>query len=137
MPSQWKIPGVRPAGVHPEYLLVCGSRSFTDYELLEWKLEQVTFKWEDVKVVHGACRQGADLLAEKWAEANWYDRQHFPADWHGRGRGAGMRRNTTMVEAVLAEGGYMVAFWDGSSPGTADTIEKFRRQSSRFSIQLF
>lgn len=140
---------MRPAGVHPEYLLVTGSRSFDDYDLLTWRCELITAKWEDVVVCHGHSFHrsmqtargtrytGADWHAEKWAEANWYDRQHFIADWNKLGRAAGPARNAEMVDFVLRQGGFMVAFWDGSSPGTADCIRRFVSYSDRYVIQRF
>jgi hypothetical protein len=146
MPSQWKVPGVRPAGVSPEHVLVCGTRTFDDYDLLEWRLEKVTFKWEDVVVIHGCnwsrhprtgMKIGADWLAERWADENWYDRNYFIPDWEKHGKAAGPIRNTEMVNYALEQGAYMVAFWDGESRGTADTIKKFSKESSRYHIQRY
>lgn len=51
---------------------------------------------------------------------------HFdviPALWDVYGKSAGMMRNGTIV--ALAD--RIVAFWDGQSKGTADTIAKARR----------
>lgn len=148
MPSQWKVPGVRPKGVSPELLLVTGTRTFDDYDILEWRCELITGRWDDVVVVHGHSFHGAwgprgrrytgaDWHAEKWAEKNWYDRQHFIADWDRYGKAAGPRRNAEMVRHVLDHGGFMVAFWDGKSPGTADTIRRFTEESDRYFIQRY
>jgi hypothetical protein len=134
MPSQWKD-NRRPPGVLPEYLLVCGTRTFDDYDLLEWKLEKLTYFWDDVVVVHGGnvtklrdgSKAGADYLAERWAEHHWYDRVHFLPDWEKHGAAAGPIRNREMCEFVAGHGGLLVAFWDGKSKGTADCVRQFRK----------
>jgi hypothetical protein len=143
VPSQW-VNCVRPKGVVPEYLLVCGGRDFDDYDLLEWKLERVTYWWDDVIVCHGhgfnksGRPPGADRLAELWAEKNWYDRQHFHADWDKHGKAAGPMRNREMCRFVESMGGLLVAFWDGESPGTKNCIEEFRKLSpTRVVIQRY
>lgn len=141
MPSQWK--GCkRPAGVVPDYLLVTGTRTFDDYDLLVWKLEAVTIRWDDVIVCHGHSfhrlrtggYSGADWYAEKWAEKNWYDREHFHADWEKHGKAAGPIRNRAMVDFVLRMGGELVAFWDGESPGTKDCVRQFAARSDRYHV---
>ena len=68
---------------------------------------------------------GADQMAVYWAQeagANW---EVFPAFWNRQpdgsyDRGAGMRRNTQIAQRC----DWAVAFWNGNSPGTADTIRK-------------
>lgn len=149
MPSQWREKK-RPAGVSPDYLLVTGTRTFDDYDLLAWRLELVTIWWHDVVVCHGhsftKSRRwpphspfvGADWHAEKWAEKNWYDREHFIADWEKHGKAAGPIRNKAMCEWVAARGGFLVAFWDGRSPGTAHCIEEWKRLApGRILIQRY
>lgn len=148
MPSQW-INNKRPAGVVPDFLLVTGTRTFDDYDLLAWKLEKVTIRWDDVIVCHGHSfyrpmqtargnrYTGADWHAEKWAEYNWYDRQHFHADWEKHGKAAGPIRNRKMVDFVVSQGGVLVAFWDGRSPGTADCVRQFAARSSRYHVQEY
>jgi hypothetical protein len=140
VPSQWKDCR-RPPGVVPEFLLVTGTRTFDDYELLEWKLDLVTYFWDDVAVCHGHSfhrtprgHTGADWHAEKWAEKNWYDRHHYIADWEKYGKAAGPRRNGEMCRFVAAQDGTLVAFWDGKSKGTADCVRQFRALSPRVHV---
>lgn len=47
----------------------------------------------------------------------------IPAMWDVYGKSAGMKRNG----AIVALADRIVAFWDGQSRGTADTIAKARR----------
>jgi hypothetical protein len=46
----------------------------------------------------------------------------FRADWDRYGRSAGPRRNADIVRTADR----VVAFWDGKSPGTFDTLRKAR-----------
>lgn len=44
----------------------------------------------------------------------------IPADWNRHGKKAGMIRNAAIVRRAES----VVAFWDGKSPGTANTIRR-------------
>lgn len=48
----------------------------------------------------------------------------FVADWKRYGKAAGPIRNSQMLEYVKQENPLVVAFWDGESHGTRDTINK-------------
>jgi len=112
---------------------IVGSREFTDYELMvRWMgsiLGECGLKWgldwdrlEDrqrVLVISGGAR-GADSLAGRYANDVGFYFTEIPACWDVYGKRAGMIRNTQIVESA----DLIVAFWDGESRGTADTIEK-------------
>lgn len=108
-------------------VIVCGSRDFDDYpKLCRWLdhlLSRVT-KTHRVIVVHGACR-GADSLAESYARSRGLLVESYPADWDRYGRSAGPKRNAKMVGIANA----VVAFWDGKSSGTRDTIDKAKQKN--------
>lgn len=77
----------------------------------------------DTVVVSGGAR-GVDAWAAKFARNRGLPEPLiFEADWVNRGLGAGKERNHQIVEACDR----LVAFWDGSSRGTADTIELARK----------
>lgn len=65
---------------------------------------------------------GVDSVAAQAAEACGLEVVIHHADWARRGRRAGPERNARMV----ADADEVVAFWDGSSRGTADTISRAR-----------
>jgi len=103
----------------PTYkLIVAGSRSWTDYELMRAKLREF---WQQVvpkdaagiEIVSGAA-PGADELGEKIAQMNGVPCKQFPANWDLFGRSAGYRRNEQM--ANYANGA--IVFWDGESKGS-------------------
>jgi hypothetical protein len=106
-------------------IAVVGSRSFNTYNILEEKLDTLLKekKIDDkrIVIVSGGAN-GADTLAEFYAQNKGYDKLIFEADWEKYGKSAGFRRNETIVENA----DIVVAFWDGQSRGTKDTIDKAR-----------
>jgi hypothetical protein len=112
---------------------IVGSRSFTDYNQFVRCMESIMgsygIQWgldwdrdEDrqrVLIVSGGAH-GADAMAERYAFDCGFKFMSILAEWDVYGKSAGMRRNTQIVECA----DLVVAFWDGESRGTADSIEK-------------
>lgn len=71
------------------------------------------------KVVSGAAA-GPDTWGVNAAKAVGHPIEEIPADWDRLGRKAGFARNTTIAEKADK----VLAFWDGKSRGTRDTIIK-------------
>lgn len=138
------VNGIRPKGVVPTRLVVVGTRTFNQPARMWEILDRFVFWWDDVFLitganysdwngehfqrswVHGQGSQytGADYHAWKWAEHNWYERQTVCAEWKRYGKSAGPRRNREMLK-VAGPNCFLVAFWDGRSPGTADCLRAF------------
>jgi hypothetical protein len=119
---------------------VCGTRTFSDWRLLYAKMDRLTRGLGRFFIVTGAGRHtvwrrgkelqvGADWFAEQWAYSRMCPVQLFhpdtarirpPACYHAR--------NREMVDYLrdCAEV-YMVAFWDGRSPGTRSVLELCHR----------
>lgn len=83
----------------------------------------------DDVVISGGAR-GVDSWAVACAMARGLQYQVFEAQWDyyrpadpTKKNPAGVHRNTQIV----AEADVVVAFWDGKSPGTRDTITKARK----------
>ena len=72
-------------------------------------------------VVSGGA-SGVDSWAANAAVFHHLDTLVFRADWKAHGRAAGMMRNQDIVDAADR----LVAFWDGESRGTKDSIAKAR-----------
>jgi hypothetical protein len=100
-------------------LIIAGGRDLQAYTLVEMWADRV-LTWHDVTEVVCGDATGADSLGERWANAKGIPVKHFPADWDGLGKKAGLVRNGQMA----AYGTALLAFWDGRSRGTADMIEK-------------
>lgn len=73
-------------------------------------------------VVSGGAR-GVDTTAEQAARFCGLSVEVFPADWKKHGKAAGFIRNKEIVDFSDR----VVAFWDGKSRGTLNTIEYARR----------
>lgn len=92
--------------VQPVRVLVTGSRTWDAPEIIVQALSEawaVNPRGEEFVVIHGACPQGADAIADRVARSfarhcGWKIERH-PADWERYGKGAGFRRNNEMVKA--------------------------------------
>lgn len=107
-------------------VIVAGSRSMNDYELLEKTLteyfERKGISNEEVEIVSGTAR-GTDSLGEKFAEEYHCTLTKFPADWNRFSKSAGYKRNVQMAEYASKSNGVLFAFWDGVSKGTKHMID--------------
>ena len=99
-------------------LIVAGTRTFDDYELLAAWLNTLREFYGDIVIISGTA-PGADRLAESYAERNKIQVKRFPADWDKHGKAAGPIRNQQMCEV----GDALLAFWNGQSRGTASMIK--------------
>jgi len=107
-------------------MIVAGSRGFDDYGYLSEKLDGIIEEIHDeIEIVSGGAK-GADSLGEQYAEERGIPVKQFAPDWKRFGKSAGFRRNREMLDYAKEEQTVVVAFWDGESKGTADTIKKAR-----------
>lgn len=104
---------------------VVGCRDFHDYATFCAVLERIVEGWRrkrrigrTITIVSGGAT-GADTLAAQYAEEHDLELEIFPAQWQRYGKAAGPKRNRQIVVACDR----IVAFWDGSSRGTASTLE--------------
>jgi hypothetical protein len=109
-------PTTAPTAI-PTRVVVCGGRDFQDYARLEQSLDTLLNGLPPVEIISGAAH-GADLLGERYARTRGLICHRFPADWQRYGRRAGYVRNQQMVDQCDR----VVAFWDGQSRGTKNTI---------------
>jgi hypothetical protein len=107
---------------------VIGSRSFNDYEKLKDTLSKIS-----ISLLVSGGANGADKLGEQYANENNIPTKIFLPDWEKHGRVAGFLRNTDIInEAEL-----VVAFWDQTSKGTKDSIDKAEKQGKKVLIIPF
>ena len=88
----------------PYRVLVTGSRAWRGHAIIHNALDTLHADHPDMILVHGACPQGADAIAERWAVL----------------RGAGFRRNAEMVKAGAA---VCLAFIRAGSSGASHTAD--------------
>lgn len=102
-------------------IAVVGSRDFDDNNLL---FNYLSERKERISLIVSGGARGADTLATRWAQDNGVPYLVFPALWHDPVtgdfiRGAGFKRNRHIVQNCDV----VLAFWDGQSNGTANTIQ--------------
>ncbi|BBW98885.1 DUF2493 domain-containing protein [Geobacillus subterraneus] len=107
----------------PWKVIVAGSRSFSDYRMMEQALLYYLSRCDLslVEIVSGTAR-GADQLGERFAQEHGCAIKRFPADWARYGKRAGLIRNEEMAKYADA----CVCFWDGKSRGTKHMIDVAR-----------
>lgn len=97
---------------------IVGSRDYPRLELVRMAVKHLT---PEDTVISGGAR-GVDSEAAAAAKRNGIPLIVFLADWEKYGKRAGFLRNTQIVEACDV----VMAFWDGKSRGTMDTVTKAR-----------
>ena len=110
-------------------LAIVGGRDFNDkYLMAEYLAIFMTAYTNqecdppEVEVISGGAK-GADTLGERFAKIYRCPITIFKPDWDTHGKAAGFIRNQTIIDNC----DMVLAFWDGKSHGTADTIGKAKR----------
>ncbi len=116
-------------------ILVCGGRSYNNWDQLSKTLDDICFQREwihppdeygnwlpYVTIVHGGAK-GADTLATDWAVVNWCCLTIHAADWKKHGKAAGPIRNQQMLDSEKID--LVVAFPGGT--GTADMVSRAKQ----------
>lgn len=92
--------------IRPFRVLVTGSRTWEDAATVFGALDDLLRDHRMVRVIHGACPQGADKIAQQWVTRTFRhsllgfaESEPHPADWGRHGKAAGFRRNAEMVGA--------------------------------------
>ena len=125
-------------------IIVAGSRNFSNYTLLFNTLDTL-ISLDDI-IVSG-CADGPDSMAISYGEMRGISVEKYPAKWddlsvipcvkkvnrYGKAYNAlaGYNRNREMLNAIKnnPDGGFVIAFWDGKSRGTADMIKIAKENS--------
>ena len=97
---------------------IVGSRDYPSPSLVRAFVNTLP---DDTIIISGGAR-GVDTVAEQAARYRHLKVEIYPAEWDKWGRSAGMMRNGKIINAADR----VVAFWDGISKGTADSIRKAR-----------
>ena len=113
-------------------LIIAGSRTFNDYQLMCDKLDWLLQNQDNVSVVYGEAK-GADALGRKYGEERGCEILSYPADWDKYGKQAGYIRNEQMATAADA----CVVFWDGKSKGSKHMIDTMRKLNKPVKVILF
>lgn len=106
-------------------IAVVGSRTFTDYQLLSTILKEY-----DIKQLISGGAAGADKLAEQYAKEYNIPIIVYKPDWQKHGKIAGLLRNTDIIK----DADIVIAFWNGISTGTKDSINKAKEMNKQLRI---
>ena len=109
-------------------IAVIGSRTFDKYE----SVVNILSKLGVTEIISGGAK-GADTLAERYAKEFDIPTKIFLPDWETYGKKAGFMRNTQIIE----ECEMVVAFWDGESKGTKDSLDKAEKLGKKVMIIPF
>ena len=102
-------------------VIVCGTRGL--YGGVHWlDLKHELDELKPKTIIHGACMNSADQMADKYARDNRIEVIKFPADWATYKKHAGFLRNRQMAAESHAD--FCVAVWDGKSNGTRNMIQE-------------
>lgn len=122
---------------------VIGSRQFDNYNLM-----CETLKKFDITTIVSGRGGSADKMAEQYAKDNNIETLIFPADWKDMSEPcikkinkfgkpynslAGFKRNTLIVQNC----DFVIAFWDGVSSGSKDSINKAKNLNKEVIIINF
>ena len=110
---------IEPKILEPKIrVAIVGSRDFTSVAEVHSYMRANLNPQQHIIVSGGA--RGVDFMAGNYGRKHDFEVvEHLP-DWEKHGRGAGLIRNSLIVDDCDT----FVAFWDGTSRGTLDTIKK-------------
>jgi len=109
---------------------VVGGRDFKDEQQLKNVLDELNPR--PTQIISGGAK-GADTLAKKYADSNNIICTVVPARWELYGRAAGPIRNKEIVR--LSD--MVVAFWDGKSRGTKNTINTAKQYRKTLAVHNY
>lgn len=112
-------------------LAVIGSRTFNDYELLKHHLNKINKVQPITAIVSGGAK-GADKLSERYAKEYNIPTIIFYPDWN-LGKHAGFLRNAD----IITEADKVIAFHDGVSKGTLNSISIAKKQNKKVRVVIF
>lgn len=110
-------------------LAVIGSRNFNNKECLYKHLTQFNSQCPISEIVSGGAK-GADSLGFDWAVNHNIPTKIFKPDWAKYGKGAGFIRN----KDIINNSEYVIAFWDGISKGTKNSIDLAKKLNKELKI---
>jgi hypothetical protein len=113
-------------------LAIVGSRHFTDKKkFTAWVYQWVEKHGKPSMIVSGGA-DGADALAEEYANEHDIQLEVLPADWNTYGTRAGPYRNTQIATLCT----HMLAFPSKDGTGTQDSIKKAQDRKKDVTIHF-
>ena len=110
-------------------LAVIGSKEFSDYNLLK----SVLNKEKEIEQIISGGAEGADFLAQKYAQENNIKFLEFPPNYEKHGNEAKHIRNRLIVE----NSDKVIAFYDEKCEGTKYTMDYARQMHKSVMVILY
>lgn len=105
-------------------VLISGSRGWKDWQEIVDAIVNELFIDADLTIVHGACGDGADFIADRVAARAGIKTERHPAQWRRYGAAAGPIRNHAMAKLGAD---VMHAFVLDNSRGTSNCIREAKK----------
>ena len=111
-------------------LAIIGSRNFNNYTFAQKEILNIIKDNKIIinKIISGGA-VGADKIGEKFSEKFNIPIEIIKPDW-SKGKQGGVIRNTDIIN----KSNYVIAFWDGQSKGTLDSINKAKKLNKKLFI---
>jgi len=116
-------------------LIVAGSRSIDDYDLITKRISSILLKeCPNNKVTHliSGRASGPDKIGEYWASLIGVPIIYMPADWDQYKKAAGSIRNAEMAKIC----DFAIIFWDGKSKGTQNMIFNMKKVNKPYIVEV-
>ena len=114
-------------------IAIVGSRKFPDPELVYQCVQNIYDHFgKDVVIVSGGCPNSPDVWAEEAAIMLDMAEPEIYLYENDKGKQGGFARNGKIV----APADLVIAFWDGKSHGTFDTIQKATKAKKPTDIRI-
>lgn len=107
-------------------VVIAGGINFNDYEMLCEKVSELLEGRDHITIISGHAR-GADSLGERYAKEHGMDLYVIEAEWKKYGKAAGPIRNRKMLQYAMEDEPMLIAFWNGTSRGTWNTISTAKK----------
>ncbi|ARF12205.1 protein of unknown function DUF2493 [Klosneuvirus KNV1] len=105
------------------HLGIVGYRGFTDYEKFSQLVDEYIEEIGSPEFIISGGAKGTDTMAEKYAQDHNIQTKIFKPDWEKHGKGAGIMRNTDIIQNST----HVIAFLSQKSIGTIDSINKAKK----------
>jgi hypothetical protein len=117
--------------INESNLAIIGSRTFNNYSYAKKEILNILQKNKIpiTKIISGGAN-GVDKIAEIFASKYNIPIEVITPNWEKEGKQAGVIRNTDIIK----KSDYVIAFWDGESKGTLDSINKAKKLNKKIFI---
>lgn len=113
-------------------LAIVGTRTYDDYEQMsDFLYSHISLDIID-KIISGGA-SGADRLADYYSQAYDIPFEEILPDWNAYGKSAGPIRNKLIVDECT----HLIAFWDGKSKGTLNSINLAKEAGKLWGIYYY